>query len=96
MRNDITAWLKFLRTNVGFDGWRFDFVKGYGDNPVRFLPELPMRILLLKMLLRVDLPSPGILVITLRYSIVLCLSGQSFIVVDTLDPYSVGLLRPDQ
>ena len=30
MRKDITAWMKWLRNNVGFDGWRFDFVKGYG------------------------------------------------------------------
>jgi len=30
VRKDITAWMKWLRNNVGFDGWRFDFVKGYG------------------------------------------------------------------
>jgi hypothetical protein len=30
IRNDIKAWLKYLRRNVGFDGWRFDYVKGYG------------------------------------------------------------------
>ena len=30
VRNDIKAWMKWLKNNVGFDGWRFDFVKGYG------------------------------------------------------------------
>lgn len=30
VRKDITAWMKWLRNNVGYDGWRFDFVKGYG------------------------------------------------------------------
>lgn len=35
VRNDITSWLKFLRTNVGFDGWRFDFVKGYAGKFTR-------------------------------------------------------------
>lgn len=35
VRNDITSWLKFLRTNVGFDGWRFDYVKGYAGKFTR-------------------------------------------------------------
>lgn len=26
---DIKQWLSWLRSDVGFDGWRFDFVKGY-------------------------------------------------------------------
>ena len=30
VRNDLKAWMKWLRNNVGFDGWRFDYVKGYG------------------------------------------------------------------
>ncbi|GMH44738.1 hypothetical protein BSKO_12690 [Bryopsis sp. KO-2023] len=29
IRNDITNWMNFLRKSIGFDGWRFDFVKGY-------------------------------------------------------------------
>ena len=29
MRNDIIEWLNFLRKDVGFDGWRFDFVRGW-------------------------------------------------------------------
>lgn len=31
VRKDIIAWLNFLRVNVGYDGWRFDYVKGYGE-----------------------------------------------------------------
>ena len=30
VRKDLTNWLRWLRNTVGFDGWRFDFVKGYG------------------------------------------------------------------
>lgn len=26
---DIKQWLSWLRSEIGFDGWRFDFVKGY-------------------------------------------------------------------
>ena len=29
MREDLKTWLKWLREDVGFRGWRFDFVKGY-------------------------------------------------------------------
>lgn len=32
---DIKEWLSWLRSDVGFDGWRFDFVKGYGGQHVR-------------------------------------------------------------
>lgn len=35
VRKDITAWMKWLRNNVGFDGWRFDYVKGYAGEAVR-------------------------------------------------------------
>jgi alpha-amylase len=28
-KNSPPGWLKFLRTSIGFDGWRFDYVKGY-------------------------------------------------------------------
>jgi len=34
IRNDIIEWLKYLKT-VGFDGWRFDFVRGYGGQFVK-------------------------------------------------------------
>ena len=30
VRDDLKAWLKWLKGSIGFDGWRFDFVKGYG------------------------------------------------------------------
>ncbi|GLI71249.1 hypothetical protein VaNZ11_016372 [Volvox africanus] len=29
IRNDIGNWMKYLRNSIGFDGWRFDFVRGY-------------------------------------------------------------------
>ena len=29
MRNDLKTWLNWMRDDVGFQGWRFDFVKGY-------------------------------------------------------------------
>ncbi|KAF5840255.1 glycoside hydrolase superfamily [Dunaliella salina] len=29
VRRDIIEWLNFLRHDVGFDGWRFDFVRGW-------------------------------------------------------------------
>ena len=29
---DIIQWLKYLRNSIGFDGWRFDFVRGYPGN----------------------------------------------------------------
>lgn len=34
VRQDIVKWLKYLRNSIGFDGWRFDFVKGYGTLPI--------------------------------------------------------------
>ena len=29
VQRDISEWLNYLRSDVGFEGWRFDFVKGY-------------------------------------------------------------------
>ncbi|KAL4522614.1 hypothetical protein Ndes2526A_g01021 [Nannochloris sp. 'desiccata'] len=29
VRKDIIEWMRWLRNSIGFDGWRFDFVKGY-------------------------------------------------------------------
>ncbi|MEE2925158.1 MAG: alpha-amylase family glycosyl hydrolase [bacterium] len=29
VRRDIINWLRWMKSEVGFDGWRFDFVKGY-------------------------------------------------------------------
>ena len=34
MRQDLAEWLKWLR-NVGYDGWRFDYVKGYSGEFTR-------------------------------------------------------------
>ncbi|KAJ9522786.1 hypothetical protein QJQ45_019818 [Haematococcus lacustris] len=29
VRNDIINWMKYLRNTIGYNGWRFDFVRGY-------------------------------------------------------------------
>lgn len=34
IRQDIVDWLKYLK-NLGYDGWRFDYVKGYGGEFTR-------------------------------------------------------------
>ncbi|KIY91500.1 hypothetical protein MNEG_16464, partial [Monoraphidium neglectum] len=34
IRNDVIEWLKYLK-NIGYDGWRFDFVRGYGGQFVK-------------------------------------------------------------
>ncbi|CAL5228346.1 g11459 [Coccomyxa viridis] len=34
VRKDIKQWLSWLRSEIGFDGWRFDFVKGYSGRHV--------------------------------------------------------------
>ncbi len=44
VRQDITKWLKYLRGSIGFDGWRFDFVKGYGE-PLSLMRDLPKGLL---------------------------------------------------
>lgn len=35
IRHDLKEWLKYMRKNVGYDGWRFDFVKGYSGKYTR-------------------------------------------------------------
>ena len=30
LRESIVDWLNWLKNDIGFDSWRFDFVKGYG------------------------------------------------------------------
>ncbi|KAL0052418.1 hypothetical protein WJX82_001760 [Trebouxia sp. C0006] len=35
VRKDLTDWMEWLRDDIGFDGWRFDFVRGYGGQFVR-------------------------------------------------------------
>ncbi|KAK9666728.1 hypothetical protein RND81_14G206900 [Saponaria officinalis] len=29
VQNELTQWMNWLKTDIGFHGWRFDFVKGY-------------------------------------------------------------------
>ena len=31
VQRDITAWMTWLRTSIGYDGWRYDFARGYGS-----------------------------------------------------------------
>ncbi len=30
VRRSLTDWMRWLRDEIGYDGWRFDYVKGYG------------------------------------------------------------------
>lgn len=32
IQQDLWEWMNWLKSNVGFDGWRFDFAKGYAGN----------------------------------------------------------------
>eukprot|EP00253_Pinus_taeda_P021115 PITA_21115 len=34
IQQDLSEWMNWLKSNVGFDGWRFDYVKGYAANLV--------------------------------------------------------------
>lgn len=29
VRNDISAWMNWLKNSIGFDGWRYDYVRGF-------------------------------------------------------------------
>jgi hypothetical protein len=42
IRNDIIEWLRYLKT-VGFDGWRFDFVRGYNGQFVKMYVDATVR-----------------------------------------------------
>ncbi len=35
VRTDITAWLQWLKGTIGFDGWRYDYVKGFNGYYVK-------------------------------------------------------------
>ena len=39
VRRELTAWLTWLKDEIGFLGWRFDYVKGYGARFVREYAE---------------------------------------------------------
>lgn len=36
VREDIRDWMRWLRSEVGFDGWRFDLVRGYAGSYVEY------------------------------------------------------------
>lgn len=35
VRKDISEWMRYLRNSIGFDGWRFDYTKGYEGRWIR-------------------------------------------------------------
>jgi len=35
VQNGIIAWMRWLKNTIGFDGWRYDFVLGYGPQYVK-------------------------------------------------------------
>jgi hypothetical protein len=39
IQNDIIEWLRFLKNSIGFDGWRYDFVRGYGGQFVKIYTD---------------------------------------------------------
>ncbi|KAL3840396.1 hypothetical protein ACJIZ3_024987 [Penstemon smallii] len=39
VQKELSDWLNWLKTNIGFDGWRFDFVKGYSPNITKIYLE---------------------------------------------------------
>ena len=34
VKKDVTEWLQFMRREIGFDGWRLDYVKGFSGRHV--------------------------------------------------------------
>jgi alpha-amylase len=43
IQNDIIEWLRFLKNSIGFDGWRYDFVRGYGGQFVKVYTDATVR-----------------------------------------------------
>ncbi|OIW21515.1 hypothetical protein TanjilG_05524 [Lupinus angustifolius] len=39
VQKELSEWLNWLKTEVGFDGWRFDFVKGYAPSITKIYLE---------------------------------------------------------
>ncbi|CAL0322458.1 unnamed protein product [Lupinus luteus] len=39
VQTDLSEWMNWLKTEVGFDGWRFDFVKGYAPSITKIYLE---------------------------------------------------------
>jgi hypothetical protein len=43
IQNDIVEWLRFLKQSIGFDGWRFDFVRGYDGKFCKIYTDATVR-----------------------------------------------------
>jgi alpha-amylase len=43
IQNDIIEWLRFLKNSIGFDGWRYDFVRGYSGQFVKVYTDATVR-----------------------------------------------------
>lgn len=39
VQNELSDWMNWLKTELGYDGWRFDFVKGYTPNITKLYME---------------------------------------------------------
>ncbi|XP_058725774.1 alpha-amylase-like [Vicia villosa] len=39
VQKELSEWLNWLKTEIGFSGWRFDFVKGYAPNITKIYVE---------------------------------------------------------
>lgn len=39
VRQELSDWMNWLKTEIGFDGWRFDFVKGYAPQYTKVYME---------------------------------------------------------
>lgn len=35
LRDSLVDWLNWLHTDIGFEGWRFDFVRGFAGKYVK-------------------------------------------------------------
>ncbi|GMH03065.1 hypothetical protein Nepgr_004904 [Nepenthes gracilis] len=35
VQRELTDWMNWLKINIGFDGWRFDFAKGYAASDMK-------------------------------------------------------------
>ncbi|KAK4599422.1 hypothetical protein RGQ29_009468 [Quercus rubra] len=39
VQKELTEWMNWLKTEIGYDGWRFDFVKGYSPSITKIYME---------------------------------------------------------
>ncbi|EOY14465.1 hypothetical protein QUC31_000053 [Theobroma cacao] len=39
VQNELSDWMNWLKTEIGFDGWRFDFVRGYAPSITKIYME---------------------------------------------------------